>query len=189
MTKADQGIVTSIDGPVIGIKGLKYQKIGDLVKIGDSKLTGEIIKIFGDKTIAACYENTEGLHVGEPILNTRDPLSMELGPGLLNNIYDGIQRPLPSLREKYGDFIGIEQESPALDKDKQWVFEPKVKEGINVSQGDIIGVVQETETIEHKIMVPIGVHGKLTYIARASKYSLKDIFTLLKTIKKNKTMV
>jgi V/A-type H+-transporting ATPase subunit A len=179
MTKADQGIISSIDGPVIGIKGLKYQKIGDLVKIGNSKLTGEIIKILGNTTIAACYENTEGLHVGEPILNTREPLSMELGPGLLNNIYDGIQRPLPSLREKYGDFLEIEQESPSLDKDKQWTFEPKVKEGIKVSSGDIIGVVQETKTIEHKIMVPIGIHGKLTYIARASKYNLKDnIYTI-----------
>lgn len=182
MNKTDHGLIVSIDGPVIGIKGLKYQKIGDLVKIGYNKLTGEIIKIIGKKSIATCYENTEGLHIKEPVVNTNEPLSMELGPGLLNNIYDGIQRPLPKLREKYGDFIEINQEVPALDRKKQWQFEPKVKNGIKVSSGDIIGIVQETNTIEHRIMVPIGVSGKLTNIARASKYTIEDDIYSIKTL-------
>ncbi|MBN2155422.1 MAG: V-type ATP synthase subunit A [Candidatus Lokiarchaeota archaeon] len=177
--QSDQGFILSIDGPVIGIKGLKYQKIGDLVKIGHSKLTGEIIKITDNRSIATCYEYTEGLHVGEPVLNTTEPLSMELGPGLLNNIYDGIQRTLPLLREKYGDFIGIEQEAYALDRKKSWIFEPKVKEGTKVTPGDIIGTVQETNTINHKIMVPMGVYGTLTTIVRPSKYSIEDtIYTI-----------
>ena len=174
MSKSDHGIVVSIDGPVIGIKGLKYQKIGDLVHIGNSKLLGEIIKIVSKRSIATCYEYTEGLRIGEPVLNTREPLSMELGPGLLNNIYDGIQRTLPKLREKYGDFIEIEQEAPALDRKKQWLFEPRAKEGDTVKTGDIIGIVQETNTIEHRIMVPIGVQGKLTKISRSSKFTVED---------------
>ncbi len=187
MGKADHGKVISIDGPVIGITGLKNQKIGDLVKIGHSGLIGEIIKIIDKKTIATCYENTEGLHIEEPVINTKEPLSMELGPGLLNNIYDGIQRTLPELREKYGDFIDIEQEAPALDRKKQWLFEPKLKEGSKVASGDIIGVVQETNTIEHRIMVPIGVHGTLTSIARASKYSIQDeIYSIKNNKEENK---
>ncbi|MHA1109719.1 MAG: V-type ATP synthase subunit A [Promethearchaeota archaeon] len=187
MSKSDHGKVVSIDGPVIGIKGLKYQKIGDLVKIGTSKLTGEIIKIVDKKSIATCYEYTEGLRIGEPVVNTKEPLSMELGPGLLNNIYDGIQRPLPILREKFGDFIDIEQEATALDRKKQWLFEPRMKVGTKVSTGDIIGVVQETNTIEHRIMVPIGIRGTLTHIARASRFTVQDEIYKIKNGKKEAT--
>ncbi len=187
MSKSDHGEVVSIDGPVIGITGLKYQKIGDLVKIGFNKLTGEIIKIVDKKSIATCYEYTEGLRIGEPVENTKEPLSMELGPGLLNNIYDGIQRPLPVLRENYGDFINIKQESVALDRKKQWIFEPRMKVGAKVSTGDIIGVVQETNTIEHRIMVPIGIHGILTNVARTSRYTLQDeIFSIKNGTKEQK---
>jgi len=181
MSKSDKGTIVSIDGPVIGIKGLKHQQIGDLVKIGDSELIGEIIKILENKTITTCFEYTEGLHIGEPVLNTKEPLSMELGPGLLNNIYDGIQRALPTLREKYGDFIQIRQEAAALDRKKQWLFEPLAKIGSKVSAGDIIGVVQETNTIKHQIMVPNGVHGQLIDIANTSKYTIIDDVYTIKT--------
>lgn len=156
----NKGIIVSIDGPVIVIENLDEPKIGDMVKIGHKRLLGEIIKINGKKSIAQCYDNTEGLKNRELVENTKMPLSMELGPGLLNNIYDGLQRPL----NEFGNFLesGIEKE--ALSKVKKWTFIPTKKVGDVVSFGDIIGEVKETNLITHKIMVPFGVEGIINEI-------------------------
>ncbi|MHA1820415.1 MAG: V-type ATP synthase subunit A [Promethearchaeota archaeon] len=185
------GKIISIDGPVIGCVGLRGQKIGDLVKIGHKKLIGEIIKIIGDITITQCYDNTDGLEIEEPVVNTGYPLSMELAPGLLNTIFDGIQRPLSSLVEIMGGFIETGAEVDALDRKKKWLFKPLVKAGIKVSGGDIIGEVQETRAISHKIMVPLNVSGELAYIADEGKYTITEgIFEIKKEgIKKSYPML
>ncbi|MBI4052926.1 MAG: V-type ATP synthase subunit A [Candidatus Diapherotrites archaeon] len=153
-----------ISGPVVVAEGLNA-RIYDLVKVGDEKLLGEVIQINGSRTTIQVYEETTGLRPDEPVENTGAPLSVELGPGLLSQIYDGIQRPLPSLSKIMGDFIKRGVSVPALDEKKKWEFKPTAKKGDNVSGGDILGTVQETKFISHKILVPPKVSGKIKGIS------------------------
>ena len=125
----------------------------DVVRVGNEKLMGEVIQIDNEKTIIQVYEDTSGIKPGEPVENTGNPLSVELGPGMLKSIYDGIQRPLPILVEKMGDFIKRGVDAPGLDHSKKWEFKATAKPGMDVKGGDIIGEVVETEGIVHKIMV------------------------------------
>ena len=152
------GIITRISGPVVTVEGLNA-RMYDLVKIGDEKLGGEIIKIFGNKAIVQVYEDTSGIKPGEPVETTGMPLTVTLGPGLLTSIYDGIQRQLPEMQKAQGDFILRGATVPALDEKKKWKFVPLVRKGEHVSEGTVIGKVQETETIEHKILAQHGVNG------------------------------
>lgn len=176
---ANFGIICSIDGPVIGIEGLKNQKIGDLVKIGNKRLVGEIIKIQGPITITQCFDYTDGLRIQEQVENTGFPLSMELAPGLLNSIFDGIQRPLDKLLVKFGSYITPGLEMLPLSREKNWHFIPLKKTGDKLKSGDIIGEVQETENTLHKIMVPLGSRGKLFSIAEEGNYNIEEnIYTL-----------
>ena len=177
--RINEGKILSIDGPVIGIGGLYGQKVGDIIKLGHKNMVGEVIKILGKITIAQCYDNTLGLKINEPVLNTNQPLSMELGPGILNKIFDGIQRPLDSMFKEYGSFIPIGASIPALNKEKKWAFNPSKKEGDFVKSGDIIGSVQETEYFEHKIMVPFGNEGIINYIEEGN-FSVNEIIYSLK---------
>ncbi|MGB9732750.1 MAG: V-type ATP synthase subunit A, partial [Candidatus Micrarchaeales archaeon] len=126
----------------------------DVVRVGEAKLIGEVIQLRGEKAVIQVYEETSGLRPGEPVATTGKPLSVELGPGLLASIYDGIQRPLDAIAAKAGDFITRGIEASALDKRKKWKFVPMKKKGDRVSEGEIIGYVQETELIKHYIMVP-----------------------------------
>ncbi len=148
------GILHRISGPVVEARGMAGAQMFDLVKIGKEGLTGEIIKIVGDTAVIQVYEETSGLKPGENVESTGLPLSVELGPGLLKSIYDGIQRPLNLLVEKGGPFITRGLSVPALDKSKKWDFVPVAKNGQKVKIGDILGTVKETELIVHKVMAP-----------------------------------
>ena len=137
----------------------------DVVRVSDSKLIGEIIEMHGDRASIQVYEETSGLGTGEPVESTGEPLSVELGPGLIEGIFDGIQRPLEKIRELVGNSLVRGVEVPALDREKKWHFVPKVKAGDKVVGGDVLGTVQETEIVEHRIMVKPGVVGTVKSIA------------------------
>ena len=161
-------IVSRISGPVVVATGLEGAQMYDVVRLGELGLLGEIIRLEGNKATVQVYEDTSGVRPGEKIINTKRPLSLQLGPGLLKSIYDGIQRPLDVLRQKGGDFIGRGSVIPALDQQKKWQFVPTKKRGDAVSEGDIIGTVEETPLITHKIMVPVGISGQLSEITEGS---------------------
>ncbi|MDE1866103.1 MAG: V-type ATP synthase subunit A [Thaumarchaeota archaeon] len=168
------GIISRISGPVVIASGLEGAQMFDVVRIGDMGLVGEIIRLEGNKATVQVYEDTTGLRPGEKVTNTKRPLSMQLGPGLLTSIYDGIQRPLDVLREQSGDFISRGKVIPALDQTKKWDFVPLKKKGDTVSPGEIIGEVQETPLIMHKIMVPYNIEGQLSEISEG-KFTVNDI--------------
>ncbi|HLC99324.1 MAG TPA: V-type ATP synthase subunit A, partial [Candidatus Nanoarchaeia archaeon] len=159
----DKGVLYRIAGPVVVAKGVKA-RMYDVVRVGNEKLMGEVIQITGDQTVIQVYEDTSGIKPGEPVENTGMPLSVELGPGLLTSIYDGIQRPLPVLLKQMGDFIKRGVDAPGLNHIKKWEFKAVAKKGDSVVPGDILGEVEETEGLIHKIMVPPGVKGKITDI-------------------------
>ncbi len=159
-----QATIKKISGPLVIGVGLEGSKMYELVHVGREKLFGEIIEIKGAEYSIQVYENTEGLTPGDPVEPTGVPLSVELGPGLIASIYDGVQRPLDKLRKLQGDFILRGAQAPALDRDKQWHFTPIAKAGQDVAEGDILGAVQESPMILHRIMVPPGVKGKVTQI-------------------------
>ncbi|KPU80890.1 ATP synthase subunit A [Nitrosopumilus sp. PRT-SC01] len=171
--------VSRISGPVVVGKGLGGARMFDVVRIGEMGLVGEIIRLEGDSAQIQVYEDTTGLRPGEKIVNTNKPLSVQLGPGLLKSIYDGIQRPLDVLREQSGDFISRGKIIPALDQKKKWDFVPVKKKGDQVAPGEIIGEVQETPLIKHKIMIPPNVSGELVEISEG-QYTVNDNVAALK---------
>ena len=172
-------LVSRISGPVVVGKGLGGAQMFDVVRIGEMGLVGEIIRLEGDSAQIQVYEDTTGLRPGEKIVNTNRPLSVQLGPGLLKSIYDGIQRPLDVLREQSGDFISRGKIIPALDQKKKWDFVPVKKKGDQVAPGEIIGEVQETPLIKHKIMIPPNVSGELVEISEG-QYTVNDNVAALK---------
>ena len=157
-----KGQVSRVSGPVAVVEGIS-PKMNDVVLVGKERLVGEVIKLIGDKTVVQVYEDTSGMRPGEEVLNTGAPLQVELGPGLLSSIYDGVQRPLPILRELMGDFIKRGALAPGLNKEKKWHFTPKVKVGDEVRAGQIIGEVPEGN-ITHRILVTPKVSGKVKKI-------------------------
>jgi len=173
-------IVSRISGPVVVATDIEQAQMYDVVRIGELGLLGEIIRLECNKATIQVYEDTTGLRPGEKIVNTRRPLSIQLGPGLLKSIYDGIQRPLDILRQQSGDFISRGKIIPALDQHKKWEFVPIKKKGENVSQGEIIGEVQETPLIRHKILVPYGIHGQLSEITEGN-YTVSENVAQVKT--------
>jgi len=165
--------IARISGPVAVAKDLEGAHMFDVVRIGEMGLMGEIIRLEGNTAQIQVYEDTTGLKPGEKVINTERPLSMQLGPGLLTSIYDGIQRPLNILAEESGDFISGGKMIPALDQKKKWDFIPVKKNGDQVSPGEIIAEVQETPLIKHKIMVPYNVSGKLADISEG-QFTVND---------------
>lgn len=159
------GKISKIAGPLVVATGMREANMFDVVRVSDSKLIGEIIEMHGDRASIQVYEETSGLGTGEPVESTGEPLSVELGPGLIEGIFDGIQRPLEKIRELVGNSLVRGVEVPALDREKKWHFVPKVKAGDKVVGGDILGTVQETEIVEHRIMVKPGVVGTIKAIA------------------------
>ena len=159
------GKISKIAGPLVVATGMREANMFDVVRVSDSKLIGEIIEMLGDRASIQVYEETSGLGTGEPVESTGEPLSVELGPGLIEGIFDGIQRPLEKIRELVGNSLVRGVEVPALDREKKWHFVPKVKAGDKVVGGDILGTVQETEIVEHRIMVKPGVVGTVKSIA------------------------
>ncbi|MCM8806684.1 MAG: V-type ATP synthase subunit A [Candidatus Omnitrophica bacterium] len=175
----DIGKIVKVSGPLVQAEGMKKSKMFDVVRVGEERLIGEIIRLEGDIASIQVYEETEGLKVGDPVFGTGMPLMVELGPGLLKNIFDGIQRPLSQI-EKKSDFIIRGIDIPALDRSIKWDFKPIVKKGDYVETGDVIGVVQETPLIEHKIIVPYGIKGQIVEIKEGN-------FTVEEEIGKVKT--
>jgi V/A-type H+-transporting ATPase subunit A len=176
------GKIYRISGPVVIISGLNT-RMYDVVKVGIERLMGEVIGIEGDKSTVQVYEETSGIRPGEPVENTGMPLSVELGPGLLESIYDGIQRPLPVLKTTMGDFIKRGVFADGLSREKQWDFVPTAKKGDKVKGGDIIGTVQETQNIEHRIMVPPDVSGTVEEINKG-KFKVDEVVCILSGGKK-----
>ena len=172
-----KGEIYRISGPVVTIQGINT-RMYDVVKIGHERLMGEVIGIEGDRSIVQVYEETAGVRPGEPVENTGMPLSVQLGPGLLKSIYDGIQRPLPLLRDKMGDFIERGVMADGLDQEKLWEFRSTAKAGDAVSGGDVIGTVQETINVEHRIMVPPNVSGTIDEI-KDGKFKVVDTICTL----------
>jgi V/A-type H+-transporting ATPase subunit A len=167
-----KGSISRISGPVVIAGGMKGSKMYDVVKVGKNSLSGEIIRLERDTAVIQVYEDSTGLSIGEPVENTGQPLSVELGPGLISSIYDGVQRPLPVLAKTSGSFISKGISVPGLDRNVKWEFLPAVKPGDTVSEGDVIGTVMEFHVI-HKILVPPGFFGKVTEI-HEGKYTVTD---------------
>ncbi len=187
--KLNFGYITSINGSLIEIKGFESQvRTHDLIRVSEQNILGEVIQIYSDHATAQCFESTNNLKLGEKVTNLREPLSMELGPGLLGNVFDGIQRPLDITFENTNKgFLERGNDLPSLSRVKKWHFVPKKNINDIVSSGDIIGTVQETLVIEHRIMVPIGIKGKLSFIAKEGDYTIKDKLFCVKEKKVEKS--
>lgn len=163
-----QGKIIKVAGSLIVAEGMSSARMFDVVRVSKLRLIGEILELRGDRASIQVYEETSGLGPGEPVESTGAPLSLELGPGLIQSIFDGIQRPLQIIREQAGDRITRGIEVPSLDREKQWDFKPKAMPGDRVVQGDILGVVQESPVVEHRVMVPEGCGGVIKSIHTGS---------------------
>ena len=169
-----QGKIIKVSGPLVVASGMQEANIQDICRVGDLGLIGEIIEMRRDEASIQVYEETSGVGPGEPVVTTGAPLSVELGPGLISQMFDGIQRPLERFQEvTASDFLVRGVQVPNLDRDTKWAFEPSVAEGTEVVAGDIVGTVQETNMVEHRIMVPFGVSGRVTKIA-AGSYTVEE---------------
>jgi V/A-type H+-transporting ATPase subunit A len=164
MSEAGQAKVVKVAGPVVVAEGMTGARMYDVVRVGKLNLIGEIVELKGDLASIQVYEETTGMGPGEPVANTELPLSVELGPGLIESIYDGIQRPLSSLVEAEGEFMSRGSSFPGLNREKKWHFKPTADNGAKVAPGDIIGEVQETAQVNHRIMIPPRVEGTLQKI-------------------------
>ena len=174
-----KGIVTKVAGPLVIADGMRDANMYDLVRVSDERLIGEIIEMHEDRASIQVYEETSGLGAGAPVESTGAPLSVELGPGLLTTIYDGIQRPLEKIKDQIGNNLKRGIEVPSLDREKKWHFVPKVAEGDKVVAGDIIGTVQETEIIEHRIMVPPKSKGGVIKSIKEGDFTVEEIVATL----------
>ncbi len=163
----ENGVIYRISGPVVTATGIA-PRMYEVVRVGNEGLMGEVIELHGEQSVIQVYEETSGIEPGEPVIRTGQTLSVQLGPGLLTQIYDGIQRPLPKLEETMGVFITRGVDADGLDLTKEWEFVPTVKVGDELSSGHVIGTVQETETIEHRVMVPPGKEGVVKTIESGS---------------------
>lgn len=168
------GRIDKIAGPLVVATGMTEARMYDVVYVSDYRLIGEVIELKGDRASIQVYEETAGLKPGDPVYETGLPLSVELGPGLLTSIYDGIQRPLDKVRDQAGDWIGRGINIPGLDHGKKWDFSPELHPGSKVSGGEIIGSVQETLLIRHRVMVPPGTAGEVEWVAQAGAYTIDE---------------
>ncbi len=172
------GKIWKISGPVVIAEGMRGSQVYEVVDVGDERLTGEIIGLERDKAVIQVYEDTIGLRVGEPVTGTGEILMVELGPGLVGNIYDGVQRSLVTMMDDIGDFLVRGVRTDPLDRKKKWHFTPSVNIGDTVQEGDIIGSVPETGLIEHRIMVPIGTQGTILEISEGD-FTIEETVALL----------
>ncbi len=158
------GTIKKVAGPLVIASGMRDANMSDVVRVSERRLIGEIIEMHGDEASIQVYEETSGLGPGEPVESTGAPMSVELGPGLITSIYDGIQRPLDDIMKISGNNLQRGVEVASLKRDKKWTFVPVAKVGDEVEAGDVLGTVQETQVVEQKIMVPYGVSGKVKEI-------------------------
>jgi len=179
------GKITKVSGPLVVAEGLADANVSDVVRVGSRHLIGEILNMTGDSASIQVYEETSGLGPGAEVYTTGMPLSVELGPGMLDNIYDGIQRPLPEMRRMSGDCIARGIEVPALDRSRLWKFVPVAKAGDKVTAGDVLGTVQETSAILHKIMVPNGIKGTVKSVISEGEHVVTDVVAVVTDEKGN----
>jgi V/A-type H+-transporting ATPase subunit A len=175
------GIVTWINGPVVRARGSRQVSMLELVEVGDEHLVGEVIGLEADIITIQVYEETSGMHPGEPVYGTGLPLSVELGPGLLCGIFDGVQRPLSVMEMHGGSFIGRGVRLPSLDRQARWSFTPGLGAGDAVSGGEILGTLQETHALEHRVMIPPNLEGTLTWVAPVGEYTIEEPIARLRT--------
>lgn len=174
------GKIIKVSGPLVVAEGMDEANVYDVVQVSDRKLIGEIIEMRGDRASIQVYEETTGIGPGEPVYTTGEPLSVELGPGLIESMFDGIQRPLNAIMEQVGDFLEKGVVVPSLNREKLWKFTPAVKPGDEVSQGDVLGTVQETSVVLHKIMVPFGKSGVVKEI-KEGEFTVTDTVCVLES--------
>jgi len=175
-----QGTIIKVSGPLVIAEGMRDANMFDVVRVSRHQLIGEVLEIHGDRASIQVYEETSGLGPGEPVISTGAPLSVELGPGLLENIFDGIQRPLEAMKEKVGSNITRGINITALDRNKKWGFKPVLSKGDKVAAGDIIGTVQENVVFEHRIMVPFGIEGIIDDIYEG-EFTVEEPVAVIKT--------
>ena len=173
-----KGVIRKVAGPLVIAEGMRDANMFDVVRVSSQRLIGEIIEIHGGDASIQVYEETSGLGPGEPVESTGEPMSVELGPGLIGSIYDGIQRPLDAIMRMAGNSLQRGVEAPSLNREKVWEFVPTVQAGAKVTGGDVLGTVQETEVVLHKIMVPPGIVGTVQSIA-GGKYRVTDTVAVL----------
>ncbi len=175
------GYVSRVVGPLVEAKGVKNAQMLELVEVGEDHLVGEIVHLEEEKAAIQVYEETTGLTPGANVYGSGMPLSIELGPGLVGTIYDGIQRPLEVIRDRSNQYIQKGIHLPSLSRQKEWLFYPEVKVGEEVSGGTVLGKIKETELVEHRVMVPPDIKGKIKSIAGKGKYRLDDTIAVLQT--------
>jgi len=168
-----EGQITKVSGPVVEAEGMSGSRMYDVTLVGEMQLIGEVIRLEGSRAVVQVYEDTSGLEIGEKVVCTEQPLLLELGPGMLSSIYDGVQRRLPDLAERYGDFIARGTVSDPLDREREWEFVPVAKAGERVVAGDVLGFVEETKVIKHLIMVPPERQGVLAEV-KSGKFKVID---------------
>ncbi len=175
------GYIQRIAGPLIEADGLPGVTMFEVCRVGSEELIGEVNRVVGDRAYIQVYEETSGLKPGEKVIATGTSLDVELGPGLVGSIFDGIQRPLPYIKEQVGDFITRGVTAVPLPEDKAWNFTPTVEKGSQVTAGDVLGTVQETSVFLHRILVPPGIEGKITQIANAGEYTIRETIAQVQT--------
>ncbi|KPL02962.1 MAG: ATP synthase subunit A [Planctomycetes bacterium SM23_65] len=172
----EQGVtIVRVNGPIVTAVGMQDTAMYEVVEVGSERLVGEVIRLEGDRGVIQVYENTSGLCPGAPVYPTGTPLSLILGPGLVGNIYDGIQRPLRAISEKSGAYIRRGEKVPPLEEGRKWHFRPTVAEGDRVAPGQIVGTVQETGLVEHRVLIPPDVRGVVVKLAVEGEYTVTDV--------------
>ncbi len=174
------GVIKKVAGPLVIASGMRDANMFDVVRVSKQRLIGEIIEIHGDEASIQVYEETSGLGPGEPVESMGVPMSVELGPGLITSIYDGIQRPLDDIMKVSGNSLKRGVEVPSLKRDLKWEFVPTVQVGDEVAEGDVFGTVQETIVVQQKIMVPYGVKGKVKEI-KSGEFTVEDVVCVVET--------
>ena len=177
------GKIIKVSGPLVVAEGMADANMADVVRVGPQRLIGEILNMTGERASIQVYEETSGLGPGADVETTGAPLSVELGPGLIENIYDGIQRPLEEIVKRVGANITRGIEVPPLPRDKKWSWMPVAQVGDSVIGGDVLGTVPETASVLHKIMVPNGVTGTVEWLAEAGEYTIQDTVARVRTPK------
>ncbi|MDE7244084.1 MAG: V-type ATP synthase subunit A, partial [Oscillospiraceae bacterium] len=187
------GKIIKVSGPLVVADGMSDANMQDTVRVGDQRLIGEILTMTGDRASIQVYEETSGLGPGAKVETTGAPLSVELGPGIIENIYDGIQRPLEEIvKQTHSNNLARGVEVPALTREKKWEYTPVAKKGDKVVAGDVLGTVPETKVVLHKIMVPNGISGTVEWVIKPGKYIVDEVVAKIKTDKgeiKELTMV
>ena len=178
---AQQGSIARVSGPIVQASGMADAMMYEVVEVGPLRLVGEVIRLEGDLATIQVYEDTTGVRPGEPVFPTGALLSLTLGPGLIGSIYDGIQRPLPAIAKLSGAYIKRGEKAAPLPTDKAWHFVPRAEAGQAVEPGQILGVVQESHTVEHRVLCPPGLRGTLAEVKPEGDYTIEDVIAVVRT--------